>query len=158
MAATKQKKKRGKRSISQSLARENATTGQSCALERVRDGRRAQVPRLRVHDCRRMRMHSRDSRAFQCTRRCTLRGAAPRAHKTAAGHSGRRVSFKLRYLQLTEALKEETTVKIWKNRFFLFLHFLKNVRFKNALSKFYKEIREIYGAMVFSVKWWQARD
>lgn len=35
--ATKRRKNRGKRSISQSLARENASTGQSCALERVRE-------------------------------------------------------------------------------------------------------------------------
>lgn len=61
--ATKRRKNRGKRSISQSLARENASTGQSCALERVRDGRGAQVVGLRVHSCR-MRMHLRLARFF----------------------------------------------------------------------------------------------
>lgn len=61
--ATKRRKNRGKRSISQSLARENASTGQSCALERVRDGRGAQVVGLRVHSCR-MGMHLRLARFF----------------------------------------------------------------------------------------------
>ena len=37
---TKRRKNRGKRSISQSLARENASAGQSCALERVHVGER----------------------------------------------------------------------------------------------------------------------
>lgn len=61
--ATKRRKNRGKRSISQSLARENASTGQSCALERVRDGRGAQVVGLRVHSCR-MGMHLQLARFF----------------------------------------------------------------------------------------------
>ena len=45
-----------------------------------------------------------------------------------------------------------------KKSIFSFSHFLKNVRFKNALSKFYEEIRKIDGDIVFSVKRCQVRE
>ena len=41
---------------------------------------------------------------------------------------------------------------------FSFLHFLEDVHVKNAVSKFYEEIRKIDGDMVFSVKRCQTRD